>query len=261
MKTNSLSDTTKLNNGIKMPLLGFGTWKMSEGEETVKAIRYALEVGYRLIDTATLYGNEVSVGEAVRASAIPRKEIFVTTKLWPTDFFNPEQAFQGSLDRLQFDYVDLYLIHWPIPLMPKSVWRSLENIYEQKLARAIGISNYGIGDIEKLLEYARVRPAINQIKFSPFDYAEEIMKCCREHKIALEAYSPLTRGAYLNDATIRRIAEKYGKKPAQIMIRWCIEKDAITIPKSSNPVHIRENADVFDFSLDVEDMQALDSLS
>lgn len=250
-----------LNNGIKMPILGLGVWQMSEGEETEQAVKWALEAGYRHIDTAKLYGNEASVGKAIRESEVPREDIFVTTKLWPTDFFNPEKAFHKSMEQLQLEHVDLYLVHWPIPLMPKSVWLALEKIYNEKLARAIGISNYGIGDIEKLLEYAHIVPAVNQIKFSPFDYAEEVLKCCRMHGIALEAYSPLTRGAYLNEPTVRDIAKKYGKTSAQIMIRWCIEHDVVVIPKSTHLDRIKENADVFDFELKEEDMQTLNRLS
>src|SRR3989344_902923 len=233
--------TVRLNNGVEMPILGLGAWQMSEGEETEQAVKWALEAGYRHIDTATLYGNETSVGKAIQEytgeSGIAREEIFVTTKLLPTNFFDPEKAFHKSLERLGFAYVDLYLVHWPIPLMPKSVWLSLEKIYDDKLARAIGISNYGIGDIEKLL------------------------KCCRANGIALEAYSPLTRGSHLRDPAIRSIAEKYQKSPAQIMIRWCVEHEVIVIPKSSNSDRIKENADVFDFELGQEDMQILDALS
>ena len=244
-----------------MPIFGLGTWQMKDGEETENAVAFALKAGYRLIDTAKLYGNERSVGKAVRENSVHREEIFVTTKLWPTDFFNPEKAFHASLARLGLDYVDLYLVHWPIPLMLRAVWQALEKIYDAKLARAIGVSNYGIGDIEKLLEYARVRPAVNQIKFSPFDFAEEVLLCCKQNGIALEAYSPLTRGRHLNDPTIQTLAKKYGKTPAQIMIRWCLEHETVVIPKSSHPDRIRENANVFDFKLAAEDVALLDSLT
>lgn len=251
--------TVKLNNGIEMPQFGLGTWSMSDAEAEA-SVREALEAGYRLIDTATLYGNERGVGKAVRESGIPREEIFVTTKLWPTDFFSPQKAFDASLARLGLDYVDLYLVHWPIPLMPKSVWLAMEKIYASKRTKAVGISNYGVSDIEKLLEYASVVPAVNQIKFSPFDYEEEVLKCSNSHRIVVEAYSPLTRGAHLNDPTIRELAKKYGKTPAQIMLRWCIEHGTITIPKSSHPERIRENARIFDFALSAEDVTMLDGL-
>ena len=252
--------TVRLNNGIDMPQLGLGTWKMTD-EEAEISVRTAIEAGYRLIDTAKLYGNEKGVGKGVWESGLPREEIFVTTKLWPTDFFSPEKAFEESLKRLGLDYVDMYLVHWPIPLMPKSVWQTLEKIYESKRARAIGISNYGIGDIEKLLEYATVVPAANQIPFSPFDYSEEILRCCASHGIVAEAYSPLTRGARLGDKTIMALAQKYGKTSAQIMLRWCVEHGMVVIPKSSHPERIRENAHIFDFKLTPEDVRLLDGLS
>jgi diketogulonate reductase-like aldo/keto reductase len=256
-----------LNNSISMPQIGLGTWHMADDGEAERAVAQALKAGYRLIDTAKYYGNEHSVGKAVRLAAqageskVPREEIFVTTKLWPTDFFNPRKAFEKSLERLGFDYVDLYLIHWPTPAQPKSIWRTLEKVYEEKLVRSIGVSNYGIGDIEKLLAYAHVPPAVNQIKFSPFDFAEEILNVCRKSGIIVEAYSPLTRGYNLDDPTIAAIARKHDKSSAQIMIRWCIEHGTVPIPKSTHPDRMRENIDVFDFTLDEEDMERLDALS
>ena len=252
--------SAKLINGIEIPTLGLGTWKMSD-DEAEHAVRSALEIGYRHIDTAKLYGNERGVGNAVRASGLPREEIFVTTKLWPTDFFDPQKGFQESLARLDIGYVDLYLIHWPAPLMPKSIWRAMERIYENKKVRAIGVSNYGPGDLKKLLSYAAVPPVANQIQFSPFDFDKTTLDFCREKDIAVEAYSPLTRGRKLDDPAIGKIATKYGKSPAQIMIRWCIEHAAIPLPKSSNPDRMRENLDVFDFKLASEDVAALDSLT
>ncbi len=253
--------TVTLNTGASIPQIGFGTWKLSQGAECENAVRLALEAGYRLIDTATYYDNEVSVGRAVRESGIPREEIFVTTKLWPTDFLNPRKAFEKSLRDLNLDHINLYLIHWPVPAMPKSVWQALEKIYDEKLASAVGVSNYGIGDIEQLLEYAHIPPAVNQIKFSPFDFAEETLNCCKKHGIIVEAYSPLTRGASLDDSFVEKIAEKHGKSSAQIMLRWCIEHGTIPLPKSSHTKRIHENIDIFDFNLDEGDMRALDDLS
>jgi len=243
-----------------MPTFGLGTWKMSDAEAET-SVRTALEMGYRLIDTATLYGNEKSVGKAVRESGIPREEIFVTTKLWPTDFFSPQAAFNGSLSKLGLDYIDLYLVHWPIPLMPKSVWQQLEKIYASKKVRAIGISNYDVGDIKKLLQYASVVPAVNQIKFSAFDFEKEILEFCNDKHIVVEAYSPLTRGTHLGDATVAALAKKYNKTPAQVMLRWCLQHGTVIIPKSSHSERIKENAAVFDFEISSEDMKALDELS
>lgn len=252
--------TVKLNTGAQMPILGLGTWKMSDGGEAQAAVRQAIEVGYRLIDTAKLYGNERSVGKAVRESGVAREELFVTTKLWPTDFFNPQKAFDESFLQLDIGYVDLYLVHWPVPLMPKSVWQAMEKIYQSGKAKAIGISNYDAGDIEKVLDYCTVVPAVNQIKFSPFDYEKETLEYCKAHDIVVEAYSPLTRGSNLGDATIGEIAKKYNKTPAQIMLRWCIEHGTVPLPKSSNPERMRENMQIFDFELSSEDIAMLDAL-
>jgi len=256
----SIKQAIPLNNGLEMPALGLGTWKMTD-EEAENSVRSAIDSGYRLIDTARLYGNEKGVGNGVRESGVPREEIFVTTKLWPTDFFNPEKAFEESLEKLGLEYVDLYLVHWPIPLMPKSVWIGMEKIYASKRARSIGVSNYGIGDIEKLLEYATVAPAVNQIQFSPFHFEEEILKCCKTHNIQVEAYSPLTRGNNLGDKTVVTLAKKYGKTSAQIMLRWCIEHGTVPLPKTTHIDRIKENADVFDFTLSPEDVLLLNGLS
>ena len=252
--------TIALNTGAKMPMVGLGTWKMSDAEAE-SSVRTALAAGYRHIDTATLYGNERGVGTGIRGSGVPREEVFVTTKLWPTDFFSPEKAFEQSLKHLAVEYVDLYLVHWPIPLMPKSVWLAMEKLYKSGRAKAVGISNYGIGDIEKLLEYASVVPAVNQIKFSPFDYSEEILACCASHNIIVEAYSPLTRGYQLNDATVVAVAKKYAKTPAQVMLRWCLEHHTVPLPKSTHAQRIEENANIFDFELAREDIIALDGLA
>jgi diketogulonate reductase-like aldo/keto reductase len=252
--------TVTLNNGVDMPTLGFGTWNI-KGDDAVRSIRTAIDTGYRLIDTAKLYGNEREVGKAVRESGIKREELFVTTKLWPTDFFNPQKAFDESLSKLDIGYIDLYLIHWPIPMMTRSIWQTMEKIYKSKKVRAIGVSNYGADTIEKMLSYATIPPAVNQIKFSPFDYEKGTLDYCMGKNIVVEAYSPLTRGSSLNDRRIVTIAQKYKKSPAQIMLRWCVQKGTVPLPKSSNPDRIRENMQVFDLELSEEDMGTLDSLS
>jgi diketogulonate reductase-like aldo/keto reductase len=252
--------TVRLNNGIMMPTFGLGTWKMSDAEAET-AVRFALDAGYRLIDTAKLYGNERGVGRAVRGSGIAREEIFVTTKLWPTDFFSPQAAFEESLKKLALEYVDLYLIHWPIPMMPQSVWLALEKIYAGKQARAIGVSNYNVSDIKKLLEYASVTPAVNQIRFSPFQFERDILDFSRASNIVVEAYSPLTQGKQLDNTIVRTLATKYHKTAAQILIRWSLQHETVVIPKSSNPERIKENAAVFDFEISAEDMALLDALS
>ena len=262
--------TKTLNTGALIPAIGFGTWELT-GDKGEAAIREALAAGYRHIDTAKYYKNEERVGAAVRQSGISREQLFITTKLWPTDFLDPRAAFETSLKNLGLEYVDLYLIHWPIPGQPKSVWRALERIYEEKLAHAIGVSNFGLADLEKLFGYANVPPAANQVLFNPFNkshiwfdpfqYEKGVLEFCNEHNIVVEAYSPLTRGKDIQNETLGDIAKKYKKTPAQILIRWCIEHGTIPLPKSSHPERMRENLDVFNFSLEKEDIQALDTLS
>lgn len=252
--------SVRLSNGVSMPILGLGTWAIDE-HEARSVVQEALSIGYRLIDTASMYGNEAGVGAAIAESRIPRDEIFLTTKLWPTDFSNPMRAFEQSLKRLGMSSIDLYLIHWPKDGMPKDVWQTLERIYEDKRVRAIGISNFEVADMEELFTYARVRPAINQVKFSVFDFRRDLLDYCEAQHIALEAYSPLTRGVSLSDPTLLELAAHYKKTPAQIMLRWCLEHNVITIPKSSNPERLRENFDLFDFEIAAEHMRELDELT
>jgi diketogulonate reductase-like aldo/keto reductase len=234
---------------------------MAEGAETERAVLWALEAGYRLIDTAKIYGNEVSVGRAVRESRIAREEIFVTTKLWPSDFLRVSSAFQKSLDKLGLAYIDLYLIHWPIPLMKNRIWKELEKIYAGGLVRSIGVSNYSINQLETLAPVADIPPAVNQVLLHPFSYKKELLDYCQSKNIVLEAYSPLARGRKLNNPAIAGIAGKYGKTPAQIMIRWSLQHGLIAIPKSSNKQRICDNAKVYDFHIESGDMKVLDNLS
>jgi diketogulonate reductase-like aldo/keto reductase len=259
--TLTLQSRIKLNNGREIPLLGLGVWQIANGNETTQAVTWALEAGYRHVDTAKLYKNEESVGEAVRKSGIPREDIFITTKLWPTDAFDVEAAFDASMKRLDISYIDLYLIHWPVPLLGGRTWKKLEKLYDQKLARSIGVSNYSISQLEELLQGANTVPAVNQIEFNPFSYERDLVDFCDRHNILVEAYSPLTRGVRLDDETIGKLAMRHAKSPAQIMLRWAVQKGAIVIPKSANKGRIEENTHLFDFELTDDEMRRIDSLS
>jgi diketogulonate reductase-like aldo/keto reductase len=249
-----------LANGTTIPLLGFGTWQMWDAAEAEASVAEALRLGYRHLDTAALYRNEAAVGKAVRASGVPREEVFVTTKLWLTDFLDPAGAFERSLARLDIGYVDLYLVHWPAPLMPKSIWRALEEIYASGKARAIGVSNYGIREIEKTLAYATVAPMINQVRFHPGHADLELLAYCKAHGIVVEAYSPLGRGRLVSNATVQEIAKAHGKTPAQVLIRFALEHGTVPLPKSSTSARIKENLDVFDFSLSPAEVERLNTL-
>ena len=247
-----------LNNGLEMPILGLGTWKSTSGDAE-NAVLWALEAGYRHIDTAAVYGNEESVGNAIKKSGIPRKEIFVTTKLWNSDHSDIRKALNESLKKLQTDYVDLYLMHWPVEQRNKS-WKVLEHLYQEGACKAIGVSNFTIDHLKELLAVAQVVPAVNQVEFSPYLYQKELLEFCRGSRIQLEGYSPLTRGKKLQDEKLVRIAKKYNKSTAQVLIRWQIEHNIVVIPKSATKERIEKNFDV-DFKISQEDMNTLDSLN
>ncbi len=259
----TLTSTARLNNGVKMPYLGLGVYLAGPGAEAQNAIRYALEAGYRHIDTAKIYGNERDVGIALKKSGIPREEIFVTTKLWNSDHGYDEtiRACQESLMTLGLSYVDLYLIHWPEEELRIETWKAMITLQEEGKCRAVGVSNYTIRHLEELLADSPVVPTVNQVEFSPFLYQKDLLDFCRTNGIQLEAYAPLTRRQRLNHSTITSIAAKYGKTAAQIMIRWSLQHDVVVIPKSVNQRRIYENADVFDFEISSEDMALLDSLN
>jgi diketogulonate reductase-like aldo/keto reductase len=248
--------TRELPHGSLMPVLGLGVWQMAAGTETEQAVAYALEIGYRHIDTASMYRNEQSVGAAVRSSGLPREEVFVTTKLYPVHA-NAERELEKSLERLGFDYVDLYLIHWPVPVMKARYWRQLERLQERGLAREIGVSNFNRSQLEAL--DAPV-PAVNQVHFSPFRFPHQLRDYCEERGIVTEAYSPLEQGRGLDNPTITSIAERIGRTPAQVMLRWAVQQRTVVIPKSSRPERIRSNAEIFDFELGEDDMQLLSAL-
>ena len=258
----TMESRVTLNDGNKMPVLGLGMWQAGSGKETRKAVAYALEIGYRLFDTAKLYGNERDLGAAVRENGIPREEIFVTTKLWNNDhgYESALRAFEKSRRELGLDYVDLYLIHWPVPGLRQESWKALQKIRDQGLARSVGVSNYTIRHLEELLPSTAIPPAVNQVEFHPFLYQRPLLEFSESKRIQLEAYSPLTRGHRLDHPVITQVVAKYGRTPAQVLIRWSLQHGLVVIPKSIRPDRIRENAGVFDFELKREDMARLDSL-
>jgi len=258
--------TYHLPSGAAIPAIGFGTWQILLNGRAKRAVTEALAAGYRLIDTAMVYGNEKGVGAAVTASGIPREDIFVTTKLWNFDqgYDSAKRAFDMSLSRMGLTYVDLYLIHWPkSDELTRQTWTALEEIHDTALARNIGVSNFDVSDLTDLLSYARVKPAVNQIEFHPFIYADQmpVVEYCREQGIVVEAYSPLARANHLKDETIVAIAAEAKKSPAQILLRWAIQHGTIPLPKSSHKERIRENLDVFTFELTNAQMHRLNRLS
>jgi 2,5-diketo-D-gluconate reductase A len=255
-----------LNNGQKIPQFGFGVF-LVKPDETTAAVTHALQAGYRHIDTAEMYGNEAEVGAAISRSGLSRKEIFVTTKLnngehRPDD---ARAAFEQSLEALGSDYVDLFLIHWPLPTRYDgdfvSTWRTLEEFYRDGRARSIGVSNFQPHHLRRLHEECEIRPAVNQIEVNPYLTQDEVRRFCADHEIAVEAWSPLARGNALSDPTIDDIARRVGKTPAQVILRWHIERGDIVFPKSVTPSRIKENIDIFDFELTGEDVEAISALN
>ena len=254
----------KLNTSAEMPAIGFGTWQLAEGPESKDAVLSAAETGYRLIDTARIYGNEHSVGQAIAQSGIAREELFITTKLWPRDFAYDDalDAFEKSMGRLDLEYLDLYLLHWPNGAERKDAWRAVGEIYKQGRSKAVGVSNYMVEHLEGVLEQSGLVPAVNQIEFHPFIYHKQkpVLDMCRKHGIVVEAYSPLTVGRNINHPDITEVAEKNRRSNAQVILRWCVQHGTVPIPRSTNPDHIRENLNIFDFELSKADMAALDKL-
>ena len=258
---NSIKDCTVLNNGVKMPWLGLGVFRVEEWE-IQEAEACALENGYRSIDTAAIYANEQGVGSAIGKSGIPRQDIFITTKVWNSDqgYDNTLLAFEKSLKKLQTDYVDLYLIHWPVKEKYKQTWQALERIYKEGRARAIGVSNFLVHHLEDLAQSSTTIPTVNQVEFHPFLLQPKLLNYCKWHKIQLEAWSPLIKARYFDNAQLRAIAEKYNKTPAQVLLRWDLEHKVVTIPKSVHKKWIIENSEIFDFELTQEDMAIIDAL-
>ncbi|MDA3879538.1 MAG: aldo/keto reductase [Prolixibacteraceae bacterium] len=258
----SIKDCTVLNNGLKMPWLGFGVFQVKDGNEVEKAVLNALEVGYRSIDTASVYGNERGVGKALKKSGIPRENIFLTTKVW-NDAQRKSRtlaAFQESLDRLETDYVDLYLVHWPVEGFYQETWKVMEEIYQSGRAKSIGVSNFLVHHLEDLLSDSQIVPSVNQMEFHPYLVQPKLLKFCQSHKIQMEAWSPLMQGHIVSVQTIQKIAKKYNKTPAQVTLRWNLQHEVIAIPKSVNPSRIAENAQIFDFELSQADINTIDAL-
>ena len=247
-----------LADGREMPMLGLGVWQVPDGPECVNAVRWALELGYRHIDTAQAYGNEQSVGRAVRDSDVPREELFITTKFYPARH-DPVAEVENSLRRLGIDQVDLYIVHWPQGGATWA-WPGMERSSQLGYARSIGVSNFSVAYVDEVAAAASVMPVVNQVQFSPFEYRRALLDACRRRDIALEAYSPLGTGRHLASETVRRIAQRAGRTPAQVLLRWCVQHDIPVITKSTHRERIEENGQIFDFTLPDGDMADLDSL-
>ncbi|MEC2054846.1 aldo/keto reductase [Peribacillus psychrosaccharolyticus] len=259
----TIQGSVTLHNGVKMPQLGFGVFKVKNGSETVESVKKALEAGYRHIDTAAIYGNEEGVGQAIRESGIPREELFITSKVWNTEqgFEKTLQAYEDSLKRLGTEYLDLYLIHWPGTDKYIDTWKALEKLYTDSRVRAIGVSNFHVHHLENLMNHTELKPVINQIELHPRLSQLEIREYCKKHDIKVEAWGPLGQGNLINEPTINHIADKHGKTAAQVMIRWHLQNDIVVIPKSVTPSRIVENTQVFDFELSLDEMNQIDSLN
>jgi methylglyoxal/glyoxal reductase len=258
----TMSTTVRLNNGVEIPRLGLGVFQTARGEETRAAVRAALAAGYRHVDTARIYGNEADVGAAIKESDVPRSEVFVTTKLWNEDqgFDTALRAFDASLGRLGLDYVDMYLLHWPVPRKRLESWRALERLLADGKCRAIGVSNFLVRHLEELLDAATVVPAVNQVELSPFGSRRALVTYCATKGIAVEAYSPLTKGQRLAHPAVVHMAKHVGRTPAQVLLRWGLQHNFIVLPKSTREERIRENSDLFGFELSPRDMAELDAL-
>ncbi|AKI93505.1 glyoxal/methylglyoxal reductase [Bacillus subtilis] len=259
----SLKDTVKLHNGVEMPWFGLGVFKVENGNEATESVKAAIKNGYRSIDTAAIYKNEEGVGIGIKESGVAREELFITSKVWNEDqgYETTLAAFEKSLERLQLDYLDLYLIHWPGKDKYKDTWRALEKLYKDGKIRAIGVSNFQVHHLEELLKDAEIKPMVNQVEFHPRLTQKELRDYCKAQGIQLEAWSPLMQGQLLDNEVLTQIAEKHNKSVAQVILRWDLQHEVVTIPKSIKEHRIIENANIFDFELSQEDMDKIDALN
>ncbi|UAL52222.1 aldo/keto reductase [Bacillus sp. CMF21] len=263
MKPANLKDSVILSNGVKMPWMGLGVFKVKNGEEAVQSVKAAIKNGYRSVDTAAIYQNEESVGQAIKECGVPREELFITTKLWNSEqgYESTLNAFETSMNKLGLDYLDLYLIHWPGKDKYKETWKAFEKLYKERRVRAIGVSNFQIHHLEDLIAAAEIKPMVNQVEFHPHLTQKDLMAYCTKEEIRLEAWSPLKQGQLLNEPVIEKIAKKYNKSIAQVILRWDLHHEVITIPKSVKEQRIVENADIFDFELTSEEIAEIDGLN
>ncbi|MED0990091.1 aldo/keto reductase [Bacillus nitratireducens] len=263
----NLQSKTTLHNGVEMPWFGLGVFKVEDGPELVEAVKVAIKEGYRSIDTAAIYGNEKAVGEGIRAgikeAGISREDLFITSKVWNSDqgYETTLAAYEESLKKLELDYLDLYLVHWPVEGKYKDTWRALETLCKEERVRAIGVSNFQIHHLQDVLEDAEIKPMINQVEYHPRLTQKELQAFCKEQGIQMEAWSPLMQGQLLDNETLQEVADKYGKTTAQIILRWDLQNEVVTIPKSTKEHRIIANASIFDFELTKEDMEKIDALN
>ena len=261
----SIKDCVKLNNGTEMPILGYGVFLIKDNDETTDCVKNAIKHGYRSIDTAMIYGNEAGVGKAIKESGVKREDLFITTKLWNSDHGHDKalKAFKSSMELLMLDYLDLYLLHWPVPKNNKYIetWKAIETLYSDGKVRAIGVSNFNISHLENIITQCNIVPAVNQVELHPWFSQAELLAYMKQKGIFAEAWGPLGQGALLDNATLMEIAKKYNKTVAQVIIRWDIQKNIITIPKSTKEDRIASNANVFDFELSEQDMETVNGLN
>ncbi|MYL40373.1 aldo/keto reductase [Virgibacillus salexigens] len=258
-----LQDTITLNNNVKMPGFGLGVYKVEDGSTVKDAVKNAIIHGYRSIDTASFYDNETGVGEAIQESGIPREELFITTKVWNDQqgYGNTRKAFHHSMERLGLKFLDLYLIHWPVKGLYKDTWMAMEKLYKEGKIRAIGVSNFHQHHLENLMDGCMIKPAVNQVEYHPHLTQQALHAFCKKHDIQLEAWSPLKRGGLVDEPVLKQIGEKYNKTAAQVILRWDIQNEVITIPKSTKEHRIIENASIFDFTLTKEEMKQITNLN